>query len=176
MNTNKVVYWIALAAIAGGLGSEYQHGGFASLHAVEERTGARLCRATIQVQHVLMAAGLLTNHSQFTPSEEFVTQQAEQLERASALGQVALDRAMAQRDAQIARAQAQLAQVQAALERAQLRRVQVLETSRVKMFNGASHRVMTICPSRGRHFRIEAGPETAMIEADHPSVEVGNEF
>ena len=175
MNTNKAVYWIALAVTAWGLSSEYQHGGFASVHAFADHTETRLCRTVTHVQHVLLAAGMLTNHSQVSPTEESITEQTARIERAVALHQAELDRLMAERQAALERAQARMAQVQASLQRAGLRRVQVFQSSDFKMMNSANRRVITVCPQSGRQIRIEAG-QGAEVEADLTDIGAGDRF
>ena len=59
MNTNKVAYWIALGALALGLASEYQHGNFASLHRLADRSGSIVCKIATQAQRTLAFASVL---------------------------------------------------------------------------------------------------------------------
>jgi hypothetical protein len=61
MDTNKAAYWVALGVLALGLNSEYQHGNFAALHQVAERTSSTLCRISTRAAQTLTALGIRTN-------------------------------------------------------------------------------------------------------------------
>ncbi len=176
MNTNKAVYWTALAAVALGLSSEYQRNGSAALCSVAEHAGMRLSQLSTQAEHALLALGVLPTHGHSFLVRESVTEQADQVERSLDLHQAEFDRAMARREAELEQAQAQMVRAQAILMRANLGRLQVREMPHFKMINGANHHVITICPRNGRKIRIEAGPETADVDTDVPDIEVGDQF
>jgi len=174
MNTNKALYWIALTAIAFGFSSEYRRGSFASLHSVARYAEARLCPVVAHAEHALLALGILPTHAQ--PLTQDAMAQSDQIERVLALHQAELDRAMALRDADLARVEARVARAQAILAHTDFTRVQMLAAPHFKMTRDANHRAITICSKSGRHMRIEAGPEMADVDIDMPDVEVGDQL
>jgi hypothetical protein len=173
MNTNKAVYWIALTAVAFGFSSEYHRGSFAGLHSAVQYTEARFCKVATPAQHALLALGILPKHKQSGPAEEFLAEQADQIERVLDRHQAEQDRAMAIREAELQRAQARMARSEAVLAHIDLGRLQVLDAPHFKITNEANHRVITICSKNGRHMRVEAGPDKADLDIDMPDVEVG---
>ena len=176
MNANKTLYWIALAAVALGFSSDYQRGGLAYVHSLTNCAEVRLHRMTTHAQQALVAMGVFTGQFRGSSTQPAMAAQADQLARVVALQQADLDRAVAERDAAVARAEARVARVQAVLQRSALRRVQVLESSDLRIMNRANRRVITICPQSGRHIRVEAGPNLSDIQMDMPTVEVGDQF
>jgi len=176
MNANKALYWIALAAVSFGFSSEYQRGGLTYLHSLANCAEARLGRMTVHAQQALVAMGVLTGQFRGSSVQPAMVAQADQLARVVALQQADLDRAMAERDAALARAEARVARVQAVLQRSALRRVQVLESSDLRIMDRANRRVITICPQSGRHIRVEAVPDMSDIQVDVPNIEVGDQF
>lgn len=176
MNTNKALYWIALTALAFGFTSEYHRGGFAGLHSVARYAEARLCPVVAHAEHALFALGILPSHGHPAATENALNEQADQVQRVLDLHQAELDRAMALRDADLARVQARVARAQAILAHTDLARVQVLAAPHFKMIKDADHRTITICSKSGRHMRIQAGPDMADVDIDMPEIEVGDQF
>src|SRR5215471_1480995 len=166
MITNKALYWIALTAVAFGFSSEYKHGGFAGLHSVAQYAEARLCPVVAHAERTLFALGILPSHGRTAATEDALNEQADQVQRVLALHQAELDRAMALREADLARVQARVARAEAILENTDLARVHLLATPRFKMINEANHRAITICSKSGRHMRIQAGPDMADLDID----------
>jgi len=176
MNANKTLYWIALAAVAFGLSSEYQRGGLAYVHSLTNCAEVRLHRMTTHAQQALVAMGVFTGQFRGSSTQPAMAAQADQLARVVALQQADLDRAVAERDAAVARAEARVARVQAVLQQSALRRVRVLESSDFKIMDRANRRVISICPQSGRRIRVEGVPDMSDIQVDVPNIEVGDQF
>lgn len=180
MNMNKALYWIALAAVAFGLSSEYHRGALPCLHSLISRARSHVSLLTDQAENAVLEASVLAGRWQLSSDKQSVAVQAQlerevarhqaDIDRAVAEHQADIDRAVAERQVELARAQARLERAQEALQRAGLRRMQIFETTDFKIMKGTNHRVITICPQTARRIRVEAGPEFAGVETDLPAV------
>lgn len=176
MNT-KALYWIALGAFALALNSEYRNGNFPLAHRVADRAEAVFCRIASQAEQSLAMSRVLTGRPrpEFRVDDQFPARQQAQVERVMAEHQRDLDRAMALRQVDLDRVQQRLARMQAVLERAQLKRVRVLERTRFKLTNAANRRIV-ICPTTGTRISLKPGAGLADIDDDLSDIEVGDSF
>ena len=129
MNTNKAAYWIALAAFALGLGSEYQKGSFQPVHRIADSAEFALCRITTHAQRTLALAGVLTGP--VIPVDDLSSASTELAEARTELREEGRDRADVFRDQ--LRAEAEMMRVQARLQRAQIRQIRNLSRSQVRL-------------------------------------------
>jgi len=127
MNTNKVAYWIALGALALGLASEYQHGNFASLHRLADRSGSIVCKIATHAQRTLAFASVLMSRD--GTSARNLVASIDEANTARVQGEIQRDQARVQatlvRD-QIrdqARARADILRAQADMRRAEIEQV-----------------------------------------------------
>lgn len=175
MNMNKVLYWVALAAVAFGLSSEYQRGGFARLHSLAEYTEARLFSVATQAEHSLLALGILPIHARPSSTQEAMLR-SDQIGRVLELHKAELGRAIALHEAELERAEARIARAQAIMAHTDLARMQVLAAPHFKVIKDADHRAITICSKSGRHVRIESSPDMSDLDIDMPEIETGDQF
>ena len=59
MNTQKAIYWVALALAAFAFNSQYQHGAFPSLHHAASRASGTLCMVSANVERTFAMARLM---------------------------------------------------------------------------------------------------------------------
>src|SRR5436190_16755711 len=90
---NKALYWIALGVFAFGLNSEYQQGNLSLAHRIAGHAGAVLCKIATRAEQTLAVARVLTGSQQSSVDNQFI-----------ALQQAEVDRALAEHQAEIARA------------------------------------------------------------------------
>ena len=172
VDVNKAVYWIAVGVLALGLNREYQHGGFASLHRVAEKTGSVLCRATARAEETLAVATGRRTRSEFAVDRLLAsTEAAEALrDRSEFLREQAQDEAEFVR-AQV-RAQAEAIREQAEMKRAEIRQIRQLSRVRVRLASAPSRQRVVVCPRSGARTSVslgvddEAAPVVAVEETD----------
>lgn len=189
MNTTKAIYWIALAAFALALNSEYRHGKFPVLHSVAGRAEFTLCRLASRAEQTLSLARVLTapQPPEFHVDDEFIARQQAQVERvmaghqadidrALAEHQVDLDRAMDLREVDLDRVQQKLDRMHMVFDRAQHHRIRLLEGTRVRVSNDPSGRVVIVCPNTGARGRVHIGGDFPDMDTELSVIEVGDWF
>src|SRR5271157_159501 len=154
MNTTKATYWIALAAFAFALNSEYRHGNFPALHRAAERASTTMCRAATRAEHTLVMARLLTGRRALPANDllafntsEMAENQAEMLrEQAQIEAEVLRDqtRDQAERLRDQIRAQMEMIRAQAQMQRDQIEQIRFGTRSQVRISNAVSRRVVAI--------------------------------
>jgi len=172
MDTNKAAYWVALGVLALGLNSEYQHGNFAALHQVAERTSSTLCRISTRAEQMLMALGI-TSREEFPAGGLLAASDRAEMTRDEA----ELVRAQARAGAEMVRervrdeirAQADVIRARAEMQRAQMEQMRWRTVSQIKLVRADNHRVTVGCPKTGARITVNPGSELAEIS---PEVEV----
>lgn len=189
MNTDKMMYWVALGVLAVGLHSEYRNGRFPALHRVANQTGSTLCRIVTRAEQTVATARIVTGQvpQESRVDDEFVARQQDQAERVIAEHQAdldrvlaehqgALDHAMALRQANLDCLHQKLDRMRVALDRAQLQRTRTLERMRFKLTNAANHRTIVVCPRTGARITIDAKADLSNLGRDIPAIDVGESF
>jgi hypothetical protein len=191
MNSDKMMYWVALGVLALGLHSEYRNGRFPALHRAANQAESTLCRIVTRAEQTVAMARIVTGQ---VPQEsrvdvQFVARQhpAERvmIERVMAGNQADLDRALAEHQAELDRAMAlrqasldclhqKLDQMHVALARAQVQRVRALERTPFRLTNAASHRTIIVCPRTGD--RITVNADLSDLGRNVPIVDVADSF
>jgi hypothetical protein len=120
MNTNKAIYWIALAAFALALHSEYQKGSFPAVHRVAGRAEFMLCRVAARADQTFALARLLATRPAFPPDGWVDTSTTKEIaeNQVASLQDQARDKADLIRDQM--RAQVEVIRAEARTQRAQI--------------------------------------------------------
>ena len=164
MNTNKIIYWMALGVFALGLRTEYRNGRFPAIHRVGEHAESALCRIATRADQTIALARVLTSDQASAANDVLA------LARNGELMQAEMLRDQAQAQAQLFRdqvqAQADLIRGQAELQRSQIEQIRWRTQSQFKFTKAAQRRVTLICPKTGARISVDAGP----------TVEVGDNF
>ena len=140
MDSNKAAYWIALAVLAVGFGSEYRNGNFAGLHQVADRASAEFCRIYEHGQHAVALATAIGARETVASDESMV---AEQAELARAQAEAMRDQV---RDAMHAQRDAMRAQVD--IRRAQFNQMRWQTASNIRVHT-VDGRTVVVCPKTG---------------------------
>jgi hypothetical protein len=72
MNTEKMVYWAALAVFALGISHEYRDGKFLALHRAVGQAESTLCQMTTRAEQAMAMARFLTTSEPATASDALV--------------------------------------------------------------------------------------------------------
>ncbi len=166
MNSDKIVYWVALSVFAVGLSHEYRDGKFSTAHRVMAKAETTLCHlVTRSAQTMAMARFIVSppeataNHDLFAVNAGFAPEQVEML-RDRARDQAELVREQVQ-------AQAELLRAQAELRRLQIDQMRHFTESQVRFRQASDRHVMLICPKTGARVAVKVNP---------PDVEVSDNF
>jgi hypothetical protein len=165
MNTNKIVYWLALGVFALGLRSEYRNGRFPVIHRVAEHAGSALCRVATRAEQTVALARVLTSDQASAANDLFASARDAEMVRVDVLRDQA--RAHAELVREQARAQADLMRAQAELQRSQIERIRWRSQSQFRLTKAADRRITLVCPKTGARILVNAGPT---------DVEVGDNF
>ena len=189
MNATKATYWIALAAFALALNSEYQHGKFPALHSAVNHTESELCQFVTRAEQTFAVARALTGdqRQEFRVDDEFIVREQAQvagvmaehqadLDRALAEHQADIGRAMALRQADLDRVQQKLDRMHVVLDRAQFQRVHVLDRVRVKIRNSPTGRTVVVCPKTGARITVRADDDLPDMDSEVSDIEVVDSF
>ena len=165
MNTNKIMYWLAVGVFVLGLHSEYRNGRFPAIHRVAEHAGSALCRMATRAEQTIALARVLTSDQASATDDLLVSARDRELAQVETVRDQALAHAELLREQ--ARAQADLIRAQAELQRSQVEQIRWRTQSRFKFTNAAQRRVMLVCPKTGARISVSVGPT---------DVEVGDNF
>jgi hypothetical protein len=161
MNTNKIMYWLALGVFALGLRSEYQNGRFPAIHRVAEHTESSLCRIVTRAEQTFALARALTRTQPFAEDDLLASARAREFAQAEMLRDQAQAHAQLIRDQ--VRAQADLIRAQAELQRSQIEQIRWDTQSQFKLTKAADRRVTLICPKTDARISVSAGPSAVEI-------------
>jgi len=160
MNANKAAYWIAVAALALGLNSEYREGNFVGLHRVADRAGSVLCRLTTRAEQTLAVAQLklLTTPEEDLPNT--LRASADAYEMAQASAEIVREQSQSREEAELfrdevrdrmrdeIRAQADVIRAQAKIRRAEIE-IQLRTHLPFTLANVTSPGLTVFCPKTG---------------------------
>jgi hypothetical protein len=161
MNTNKIMYWLALGVFALGLRSEYQNGRLPAIHRVAAAAGSSLCRIVTRAEQAVALAQALTRSQPFGTDDLLASAHDGELAQAELLRDQARAHAQLIRDQ--VRAQADLIRAQSELQRSQIEQIRWDAQSQFKLTNAANRRVTLICPETGARISVHAGPTAVDI-------------
>jgi hypothetical protein len=164
MNTNKLMYWLALGVFALGLRSEYRNGGFPAIHRMADYAGSALCRIATRAEQTVALARVLTSDQPSVVNDVWVSDRDQEMAQAEMLRDQAQAQAELLRDR--VRARAELMRAQAELQRSQIEQIRWRTQSQFKFAKAAQRRVTLICPKTGARISVDAGP----------TVEIGDNF
>jgi hypothetical protein len=166
MNSDKIVYWVAVGVFALGISHEYRDGQFPTAHRVVTNAETTLCRlATRAGQTMAMARFIVdppaapSNQDVFVATSDFGPEQVEML-RDQARDQAELVREQVQAQAEILRARAEL-------RRAQIEQMRRVTESQFHFSHATDRHVTLICPKTGARIAVKVNP---------PDVEVSDNF
>jgi multidrug efflux pump subunit AcrA (membrane-fusion protein) len=166
MNSDKIVYWVALGVFVLGISHEYREGKFPAAHRVVSNAETTLCRLATRAEQTMAMAKLIVNppaavanHGVFVATSDFGAEQVEML-RDQARDQAELVREQVQAQAEILRARAEL-------RRAEIEQMRRTTESQFHFSHAADRHVMLICPKTGARVAVKVNP---------PDVEVSDNF
>ncbi len=166
MNSEKIVYWVALGVFALGINHEYRDGKFPAAHQVMAKAESTLCHLAARAGQTVAMARLIVdppaavvNHDVLVATSDFGPEQVEML-RNQAQAQAELVREQVQAQAEILRARAEL-------RRAQIEQMRRLTDSQFPFSHAADRHVVLICPKTGMKVAVKVNP---------PDVEVSDNF
>jgi hypothetical protein len=171
MNSQKAAYWFCLVIFAVALRSEYQHGGFSSLHRVAGRASSTLCRVATRAEQTLAVARMLTGRPAFRADD--LLAQGEVADLAQAQAEFAREQVQEQldvvRDQMIARAD--MIRAQSDVRRAEIERIRWVARPEVRINRAGNHRVVVMgsgaCPNSRVRITNDVEPRVAIDdEAD----------
>lgn len=156
MNTDKMLYWIAVGIFALGISREYQDGKFPAAHRALGSAESTLCRLVTRAEQAVAMARVVVG----PPSVDDVSVSIGDLAR----GQAELLRDQAQARAELMReqihAQAEVLEARAEIQRAQ---VQWQVQSQFGLRNAANRQVTLVCPKTGARVSVKVNPPVAEI-------------
>ncbi len=165
MNSDKIIYWVALAVFAVAISHEYRDGKFPAAHRVVANAETALCQLATRAEQTLALAKLVANPP-VAPTDDVAAstgdfgQEQVELLQDQARERAELVRAQVQAQAEVLRAGAEL-------RRAQIEQMRRLSQSEFQFSRTADRRVLLICPKTGARVSVQVNP---------PEVEIGDNF
>lgn len=178
MNTTKATYWIALAAFAFALNTEYQRGSFPVVHRVAAEAGTTLCHAATRAEQTFAMARLsllrpLSHDSLLAMNTSEMAQNQAEMLREQAQGQAEILREQARDKAEMLRDQVrgemEMVRARTRVQQDQIEQIQFGTRSAVRISNAMNHRYVMVTPARcPRSVRVSvnAGPNSSDDEDD----------
>jgi len=158
MNTQKAVYWVALALATLAFSSEYQRGAFPSLHHAASRASGTLCMVTANVERSFAMARLMAARPTI-PDDELPSLNLQQL---SDLRHLSADQREMVREQM--RAQAEIIRTQVMAHRVELRS---LARQQVHLADSLNRRVVMVGPGNCKaSIQMPAIPELPATDDD----------
>ena len=137
MNTQKAIYWVALALAAFAFNAEYQRGAFPSLHRAANRASGTLCMVTANVERTFAMARLVAARPTI-PDDELPNLDLKQF---ADLPRLSADQKEMLRDQM--RAQAEIIRTQVMAHRSELR---ALVRQQIHLSDSMSRRLVMVGP------------------------------
>ena len=182
MNMDKAAYWIAVGVLALGLGSEYQHGRFVTLHQVAERADSVLSRISTHADQAVAPARLLTARDRSTVDSLMASTDAAEMARdqSELLREQAREKIELLQDRirdgvrddvgdgirEQIRAQADVIRAHAEMRRARIDQIRLQTRSHVRVVRMVNRRVIVVCPKTGAPIAVNAGLPSVDVSAD----------
>jgi len=175
MNSEKILYWVALGALVVGMSHEYRDGKFPAAHRVITDTENQLCHLVTRAEQTMAMAKLIIHPSAAANDEvalsaaNFSQEQAEMIrDRAQEQAEMARDQAEMVREQ--VQAQAEMLQAQAEMRRAHFEQFRLFTQSQFHFRHAADRHVVVVCPKTGKRIFVKVEtPET-------PEVEISDNF
>jgi hypothetical protein len=161
MNTNKIMYWLALGVFALGLHSEYRNGRFPALHRLADHAASTLCRIATRAEQTVALARVLASPQPASANDLFASVWDQELAQSNVLRDQAQAHAELLRDQ--VRARADLMRAQVGVQQSQIERIRWGMQSQFKLRNAAQRRVTLICPKTGARISVNAGPSDVEV-------------
>lgn len=178
MNTTKATYWIALAAFAFALNTEYQRGGFPVLHRAAAEAGTTLCHVATRAEQALAMARLRPLRSLSEErllamnSSELAQNQAEML-REQAQGEAEMFREQARDKAEVLRDQVrnqmEVVRDRVRMQQDQIEQLRFRTRTQVRISNAMNRQLVMVAPAscpKSIHVVVNAGPVSSDDEND----------
>jgi hypothetical protein len=146
MNSDKILYWVALSAVVLAMSHEYRGGRFPATHRAVTNAENTLCHLVTRAERTLAMAELVFRAPAATTQDmaamtDDLNQEQVELLRARALEQAELVRDQV-------RAQAEELRARAEMQRAQIEQMRGVVQSRFHLSRTADRRVI-VCPETG---------------------------
>ena len=161
MNSDKMIYWVALGLFALGISHEYRDGKFSVAHRVVASAETTLCRLATRAEQTMAVAKFIANPA-VAPADDVVASTSD-----FGPEQVELLRDQAELVREHVQAQAEVLRARAELRRAQIEQMRRFTPSQFEFSRTADRRVLLICPKTGARVSVKVNP---------PEVEVGDNF
>jgi len=177
MNSEKILYWVALGALVLGVSHEYRDGKFPAAHRMVASAETTLCPVVARAERSLAMAKLILNPPAAATTEDvalsaanFNQDQAE-LIRDQAREQAEMVREQARIQAEVVRQQIQarteMIRAQADMQRARFDQWKGFAQSQVRFSPTADRQMVLVCPKTGARISVKVDP---------PEVEVSDNF
>jgi hypothetical protein len=179
MNTTKATYWIALAAFAFALNTEYQRGDFPVLHRASAEAGTTLCHVATRAERSFAMVRLLAGRPALSAdrllalnTSEMAQNHAEML-RDQAQSQSEMLREQARDKAEMLRDQVrnemEMVLVRARMQQDQIEQIRFHTRSQVSIGNAMNRQLVMVAPARcpkSVHVAVNAGTVSSDDEDD----------
>jgi hypothetical protein len=178
MNTTKAIYWIALAAFAFALNTEYQRGSFPAVHLVVADAATTLCHVATRAEQILAMARLtprraLSQNSLLAMNTSEMAQNQADMLRDQAQSEAEMLREQAKDKADMLRDQVrnemEMVRVRARMQQDQIEQIRFRTLSEVSISNAMNRQVVMVAPARcpnSVHVAVNAGTVSSDDEDD----------
>ena len=175
MNSEKILYWVALGALVVGMSHEYSDGKFPAAHRMITDTENQLCHLVTRAEHTMAVAKLIIHPSAAATDDAALFAANLSQEQAEALRDRAQEQAeMARAQAEMVRdqvqAQAEMLRAQAEMRRAHFEQFRQFTHSQFHFGPAADRHIGLVCPKTGKKIFVKVEPPEA------PEVEVSDDF
>jgi hypothetical protein len=187
MNSEKILYWVALGAMVVGMSHEYRDGKFPAAHRLVANAESTLCPVVARAERTLAMAKFILNPPAALTTDEVTLsaanlsqEQAEMLrDRAEeqaemARAQAELVRDQARDQAEMIRdqvqAQAEMLRSQAEMRRTHFEQFRHFARSQFRFSSAADRHIELVCPTTGKKIFVKVETPEA------PEVEVSDDF
>lgn len=165
MNSDRMIYWVALGVFALGISHEYRDGKFPTAHRAVATAETALCRLATRAGQTMAMARFIIKPPAAAPEDVVaVTGDFGQ-------GEVDLLRDQVRDQAELVReqvqAQAEVLRARAEMRRAQVEQMRQLTTSQFRFSQTGNRRVLLFCPKTGARIAVNENP---------PDVEISDNF
>ncbi len=166
MNSDKIVYWVALGVFAVGISHEYRDGKFPAAHRVLANAETTLCRLASRAEQTAAMAKFIVDPPAARASHDLLAATSDfSPEQAAMLPDQARDQAEFVREQ--VRAQAEILRARAELRRAQVEQMRRFSESQFHFSHAADRHIVLLCPKTGAKVSVKVTP---------PDIEVSDNF
>ena len=165
MNSEKIIYWVALAAFTLGMSHEYHAGKFPAAHRMLLSAESAVCPLVGRAERTLALARFIIHPPDAEPNDFFAASTGFAQDQAELLRDQARDQAELVREQ--VQAQAEMWRARAELQQAQIEQVRHMAGSEFRFSHAADRHIVLTCPKTGAKIAVKV---------DAPSVEVSDNF